>query len=741
MRQNALPTGVGGGKRLRARLWILLGSLGLATCGLSTAATTAAAQDTGGQIAAAGITLSTSALSIPEGSTNTYTVRLATAPTADVTVALSQNNTGDDNITFDTDPDTAGNQSTLTFTATTWNADQTVTAAAAQDTDKLNGTATITHTATSTDSNYNNIAASLTATEGDNDVCEGSTAVGNLTTLVGDCNILLSTKAIFDSTAVLNWSPDLAMNSWQGIQYSNGRVSNISLLSKNLTGQIPKEFGNLAELKWLNLGFNNLTGIISEELGDLTKLTGLDLNYNNLSGPIPEELGNLTKLTQLTLRNNNLSGTIPEELGDLTKLKWLNLGSNNLSGTIPEELGDLTELTQLTLRRNNLSGTIPEQIGNLTELTLLHLDENNLSGTIPEELGDLTKLIQLHLDENNLSGTIPEQIGNLTELLSLLLSSNSLSGPIPTELGDLTELLSLYLHRNNLSGTIPENLGDLTKLTSLALSTNTLSGPIPTELGNLTKLTLLALHGNNLSGPIPEELGDLTKLTTLYLSSNRLTGCLPLTLSKFLSPGTNWNRINPQQGGVIINICPNPPTFPVSDTPAPTPAPHFTLDPFTLIVARICAILGGTDYGDHPDDLAKDVCSTGARHPSTPKLTHVPDSFYSGIVTGPDYCTNQPFGDSRTYPHDDNRDGIAETCSLPHTRREAVVRYIASVALASDSPWEHAGRLAQACATPSGSDTSSESNGPDEDICPSWAKPVSPSDAHSEDSLLSGGRP
>ena len=82
----------------------------------------------------------------------------------------------------------------------------------------------------------------------------------------------------------------------------------------------------------------------------------LDLPKNQLSGEMPPELGNFANLIELNLRENQLIGEIPPELGNLANLRYLGLHGNRLSGGIPPELGNLANLTGLYISRNNLSG-------------------------------------------------------------------------------------------------------------------------------------------------------------------------------------------------------------------------------------------------------------------------------------------------------------------------------------------------------------------------------------------------
>ena len=385
--------------------------------------------------------------------------------------------------------------------------------------------------------------------------------------------------ALYDATGGATWTDNTnwlsaeALLEWHGVSTdATGRVNGLFLAENMLSGEIPAELGDLANLQWLWLYANELSGEIPEELGDLANLQQLYLYGNELSGEIPEELGDLANLQYLSLYQNMLSGEIPAELGNLASVLQLSLSQNALSGEIPEALGDLTNLQRLWLYENELSGEIPEELGDLANLQWLLLNGNALSGEIPVELGDLTSLQYLYLYENALSGEIPAELGDLTNLQRLYLDGNELSGEIPEELGDLTNLQRLWLHGNQLSGEIPSWLVNLTGLLELSLWSNQLTGTIPTGLApaqdraallvlydatggaNWTDNTNwrsnepltdwhgvstdeqghvdeLRLSANGLTGTIGAELGVLTHLTGLYLNDNELTGPIPPELA------------------------------------------------------------------------------------------------------------------------------------------------------------------------------------------------------------------
>lgn len=72
--------------------------------------------------------------------------------------------------------------------------------------------------------------------------------------------------------------------------------------------------------------------------------------------------------------------------------------------------------------------------------------------------------------------------------------------------------------------------------------------------------------------------------------------------------------------------------------------------------------------------------------------------YYSGVITGPDFCINESLGGPTTFPFDSDRDGVADICSLPRTRRATVARQSALELLALDNVGRFGQLYAYECA-------------------------------------------
>ena len=358
-------------------------------------------------------------------------------------------------------------------------------------------------------------SATVTATLTTVSTCAAGVAVPDPTSnpgLLAVCESLLTLLDTLVEGTVLNWSADIPISEWDGIE------------EDSLEGTPP-------QVVRLYLGGLGLDGAVPSELSGLTELKELYLQDNDLSGPVPVELGDLSSLTHLHLQNNDLTGGIPAELGDLAVLRELRLDNNDLTGQLPPELGSLIRVTRLWVADNDLSGSIPAELGDMANLDWLNLGRNNFNGQIPAELGNLSRMRRLYIYENDLSGPIPGALGSLSRLTHIVAQANDLSGEIPEELGSLANLVWMGLHDNDLTGEIPAELGGLAKLQRLYLTNNELYGEVPEELGDLSALTNLWLNHNYLSGQIPHSLDNLDKLSRLRLAGNRLTGCLPAGLA------------------------------------------------------------------------------------------------------------------------------------------------------------------------------------------------------------------
>ncbi|PHT27544.1 hypothetical protein CQW23_32861 [Capsicum baccatum] len=99
----------------------------------------------------------------------------------------------------------------------------------------------------------------------------------------------------------------------------------------------------------------------SYEGGILSYMSGVDLSCNQLSGEIPKELGNLTEIHGLNLSHNHLTGAIPSEFSNLQNIESLDQSYNNLTGRIPTQLLKLTTLEVFTVAHNNLMGRTPQR--------------------------------------------------------------------------------------------------------------------------------------------------------------------------------------------------------------------------------------------------------------------------------------------------------------------------------------------------------------------------------------------
>ncbi len=118
------------------------------------------------------------------------------------------------------------------------------------------------------------------------------------------------------------------------------------------------------------------------------------------------------------------------------------------------------------------------------------------------------------------------------------------------------------------------------------------------------------------------------------------------------------------------------------------------LDQYQVLVNAACAAEPNGDEACGDDTLA------------APGYAPINDGgpYYSGIITGPGYCANRSLGGPTTYPLDSDGDGVADVCSLPYSRREAIARQKAGDALAAMHLAEFKTALTEECRRLRGTD-------------------------------------
>ena len=278
------------------------------------------------------------------------------------------------------------------------------------------------------------------------------------------------------------WLTDAPLGEWYGVDTdASGRVVRLDLggrewIPHGLTGPIPPELGNLANLERLHLGWNDLSGPLPSELGNLANLESLDLGNSGLTGPIPPELGNLSNLWQLYLSSNSLSGPIPPELGNLSSLEWLTLSGNHLTGPIPQSFLKLDRLRGFYIRPNE-SLCVPGTSAFVAWLR--EIEDRDES----ETLCNAADVVALKLLYETTDGTAWTESDGWPGNGAV----EDWHGVTADSQGRVTEL---DLTRNGLVGQLPASLGNLARMTELRIGGNALSGQLPLGLARLSLRTL-----------------------------------------------------------------------------------------------------------------------------------------------------------------------------------------------------------------------------------------------------------
>ena len=339
---------------------------------------------------------------------------------------------------------------------------------------------------------------------------------------------------------------------------------------------IPQEFGNLVNLRRLNIqetmsnlsfpaSIGNLVNLQSIEISDgegvifpdeIGKLQQLEIfnTANVVMDEFPAGLTNCKNLKELSLYGRNYT-EIPEQISDLANLERLELLFLPTGCRIPDSIGQLTKLKYLStysVYYNDLDKEVgitqlPESIGNCTELEELNLTGASIT-SLPKSITKLKKLTKLDLSQCLNLKSLPADIGELTGLTQLdmevILPNIGQLSTLPDSIVNLTNLTEIKAGQQQLKS-LPEQIGKMSGLTAIYVEGNQLTR-LPDSIGQLKNLGILQAQRNNLV-EIPASIGNLS-LGQLFLQGNQLTS-LPEEISEL--EGSSW------MGQVAIDLSNN----------------------------------------------------------------------------------------------------------------------------------------------------------------------------------------
>ncbi len=196
-------------------------------------ATTLAVAITVTDLAEQGVTTSKASMSVGEAGTNTYTLVLDNAPTANVVITPASNNTSSATVS-----------SALTFTTSNWSTPQTVTVTGVNDGNNINESVTVSHSVSSGDSDYNGISVSSVAVTMADDDTAGITQSATSGTInedgTGTYTVVLDSEPTSDVTVTISSNDTGAATATSPLTFTSSNWSSAQTVT--ITGVSDSDF-------------------------------------------------------------------------------------------------------------------------------------------------------------------------------------------------------------------------------------------------------------------------------------------------------------------------------------------------------------------------------------------------------------------------------------------------------------------------------------------------------------------
>ena len=242
------------------------------------------------------LVVSSTSVSVTEGATNTFTVKLAFQPASDMTVSVTR-------ASGDTDLSVSGGAS-LTFTSANWNTTQTVTLAAAEDVDLANGSAVFNVTSTGL------TTVSVTGTEADNDtqsLVVSSTSVSITEGLTNTFTVKLAFQPASDVTVSVDRASgdtDLSVSGGASLTFTSANWNTTQTVTLAAAEDLDLANGSAA-FNVTSTGLNTVSLSGAEADNDLLTLT-----VSRSTGSVYETAGVSAATGTVTRNDDDLSSAL-----------------------------------------------------------------------------------------------------------------------------------------------------------------------------------------------------------------------------------------------------------------------------------------------------------------------------------------------------------------------------------------------------------------------------------------------
>ena len=250
--------------------------------------------------------------------------------------------------------------------------------------------------------------------------------------------------------------------------FGNFKLLRTLNVSSNFLESFPTFLCDLESLVDIDMSFNGISSL-PDEIGQLTNLERFIITNNRLNGSLPLTFGDLVNLKEVDIRYNALSSI--DVIARLPKVEQISADHNSVSVCESE----FTKIRILRLNSNPV--TKFEILNSVPTLKTLNLSNAKLAH-VPDAIFDrMPNLVKLILDINHFV-SLPMHIGKLRKLEHFSIARNALNS-LPQEIGCMTELRFLDVRQNNLKK-LPIELWYASKLETLNVSSNVLdSFPMP----------------------------------------------------------------------------------------------------------------------------------------------------------------------------------------------------------------------------------------------------------------------